>query len=142
MEAFEDLDKIEITAVTFEVVPQGVYDAQITNITKVIGKKFQSEEEEVKIQFEFTILDGAESGKKLIRRVNTKLGDTPGKESTLYKLACAALGKKLKRDENGGFSEFHLSDLKNAIVKIVVEVTEKDGKTFNDIVSYMKADNK
>lgn len=138
---YEDIDSIEVTSVDnsdFKAVPEGVYAVQITNIKKVIGKKFKSEEEEVKCLFEFTILDGDHSGEKIFNRVNPKLGDTPGKESTLFKLAGAVNGKKLIRNKDKKF-DFHLTALKDAILQVVVEVTENDGKQYNNIVSYMKA---
>lgn len=131
--AFEDIETIEVTTggQEFTIVPEGTYDVQITNITKKVGKKYMSEEEETVILFEFTILNGDNSGDKLFRRVRPVISNQP-KESNLYKVAKAVL-KEVKPDE------FHLTDLKDALLKAVVEVQEKDGRKFNNIVSFMKA---
>lgn len=129
--AYEGIDEVEIsTGTEFKTIPEGTYNVQVTNITKKIGKKYQSEEEEIVLLFEFTILDGDLAGEKLFRRVRPILSNQP-KESNLWKVAKAIL-------KTVDPKEFHVSDMKDAILKVVVEVTEKDGKQFNNIVSFMK----
>jgi hypothetical protein len=136
----EEIDNIEIKTggSDFETVPEGMYDVQITNIKKVEGKKYMSEEVETKILFEFTILDGEQSGQKVFQRVRPVLSIKP-KPSKLYELVCAATGKKLTEGE---FKEFHLSPLKDLILSVVVVETEKNGTRYNNIASFLKKSKK
>ncbi len=127
---FDDIDKIQITAgPDSDPLPEDVYDARITDMKLVEGKKFQSEELEKKILFEFTVTKGDFKNQKVYTRVRPKLSSEP-KPSNLWKLASAALGQDPDK------SKFHIHDLAEADLRISVTINERG---YNQILGYMKA---
>lgn len=134
-EGIEDLVIETTEGKTYTVVPEGVYDVQVTNISTITTKKFQSTEEENVFLFEFTIIEGEQKGNKVFRRIRPRLGVEP-KESNLYKVACAILGKKLTKED---FPNFHISDLKDGICKVVVEITKKGDNEYSNVTNFIKA---
>ena len=135
----DDLDSIEITKTQFEVLPAGIYPVTISKITKVQSPVYgKPEEMETKLNVEFSIIEGDHSGKKLFRRMRTKLA-SGSKPSTLFTLWKATEGKELTAEE---MENFHLSNMLGRFLKVVVDQVEKNGKKFNNITAFWPLETK
>ena len=136
---YKELDDINIQkgGAEYDPLPEDVYLVKITKIDKIQDKKWQSDQLETKLNFEFSLLSEEYKGRKLYRKVRPVLSYQP-KESNLYSIACAALRFKLGDKD---FEEFHLSNLMDKELRVSTAVVEKNGKKYNNIAAFLKSKN-
>jgi hypothetical protein len=120
----------------YELLPEGMYQCEIVDITIKTERAWESDDEEDKFNFTFAIVDGQYKSRLLWKsaRIIMSAGWEKGSPSWLYKIYCAAVGKKLTDDEAQGVS----SDMINALIGkqvllVVVQKPKKDGTLKNSI---------
>lgn len=132
----DSLDQIAISfggGVSYEVIPEDVYEVVIASITPKEAKKYMSEEMETVLLVEFVIVGGEHEGAKIFKRVRPKLGINP-KPSNLYQVWAATLGKNPGEDS---FPDFHLSNLIGKQLRVTVTNTQKGDLTYNNVNTMM-----
>jgi hypothetical protein len=133
-----DLNDIQVdVAQDFDVLPEDMYEVTISKIEPAERKKYQSEEKETVLKFEYTILKGEFKDRRLFQTIRPKLGagEKTGKSSNLYKLWCAVEGRKFTKDD---FPSFHLKALLFRNLKVVTENKEVGDKTYANISTFLK----
>lgn len=136
---------IKVSDNNFSTIPSDKYTTQITDVNlKDQFNSFKQIEEQVLV-FEFTILDNktleengeTESlrGRKLWKRTSLSLNT----KSWLYKLASAALGHEMTKDEQEAFQPEMIIDKQVDVLVDVVDGTGKNaGNKYSNIVSFAK----
>lgn len=123
----------------FDPIPEGMYQCRISAIKEVEGKKYMSSEMEMKIQFEFTILEGVAVKRKIWKKIAPKFSEPyeGGKPSGLYILLRNVLGRIPTR------TDATVDSINNLIGKqvlcIIKQDTGKDGKLYNNISDFLPA---
>jgi hypothetical protein len=139
--------KVEIkTGGNFDPIPMDKYTVQIVDVNLVTQLKFQSTEEEEVLNYQFTVLDdkemevtsdggekatGTTRGRNLWKRCRLAMNN----RSWLGKLAKAALGRDLTKEEVAGFDPESI--IGKQVDVMVEQSASKDGqKIFNNIVAF------
>ena len=133
----ENVANVKSQAAEFAPLPQGVYEAQVIDVT------FKPKEEAKPSQYEpkdkFWILlgilnEGETRGRLLTHFVSTSFnaGFSKGQPSKLYEFACAVMGQKL--DDKLGID---VNTLIGGSLQIVVKHGETNGKVYANIVEVM-----
>lgn len=139
-----DGKKVEIKASEFDPIPMDKYTTQIVDVNLITQLKYQSTEEEEVLNYQFAILDDkpmeTSSGEKASTRGRflwKRCRLTFNKRSWLGKLAIAAIGRDLTKEE---IADFDVESLVGKQVDVMVEQKEsKDGtKIFNNVVTFNK----
>jgi len=133
----ENVASVKSQATEFKPLPQGVYEAQVVDIT------FKAKEEAKPSQYapkdKFWILlgvlnEGENRGRLLTHFVSTSFnaGFSKGQPSKLYEFACAVMSQKL--DDKTGID---VNTLIGGTLQIVVKHSEFNGKVYANIVEVM-----
>lgn len=139
--------KVEIkSGGNFDPLPMDKYTVQCVDVEAIMQAKFKSSEEEEVLNYRFIVLDdkpmestnedgevveASTRGKYLWKRVRPVMND----KSWLYKLAVAAMGRTLTKDEA---KKLDLESIVGKQVDVMVEQVHKDEKVFVNIVSFGK----
>lgn len=124
------------TGTDYPVVPEDVYVAELVDVTLKEGIKTQWGLKD-KFYFYFGILNDSEQrGARVLHTVSTAFnaGFQGGQPSGLYKLSCALTGETL--DDKEGID---VNTLIGKRAKLVIKVSQKDGKTYANVAETMKA---
>lgn len=129
---------VQDTGGEFELLPEGMYTAQVTDINLEEGVESKYGKKD-KFYFTLGILDEEERAKKLMHFTTTayNAGFTGGSSSKLYDTACAIMGEQLDAEQ-----PLDVNTLIGGRLRIVVkhQVSKKDGKTYANITEVMKSD--
>lgn len=125
----------------WSLIPEDVYQAQITDISEDVSE-FKGEKKEV-FKFEFTIIEpGAHYGRKLWKN-GSRVAPCPsstGKAPLTWKVASAVLKHPLTEEEGKSFTVKDLNALIDQQIRINVSVTPpKDGKQYNNVEAFLMA---
>lgn len=128
----------------FDTLPMDKYTVQCIDVNLVKQQKFQSNEEEDVLNYQFVVLDNktlpkkegeteekSTRGKYLWKRCRLALND----RSWLGKLAKAAFGRDLAKGE---IETFDVEAIVGKQIDVMVEEVTKNEKTYNNIVSFNK----
>lgn len=115
----------------FELLETGAYSAICVGLTKREFKKYKSEELEPKFQFIFQVVDG--DTKHYLRSL--PLRNVINEKSNLFLFLNGWLGVSLEKASEG----IDLGKTVGLKAQIVVDVQERDGKSYNVISNVLKA---
>jgi Protein of unknown function (DUF669) len=125
----------------FELLPEDKYEVEITDVEVKENKVYQKEETEDVFNFTFAITKGEYKGRILWQnaRMIMSAGWDKGNPSTLYRIYCAATGKKISPDETAAVT----ADMINGTIgkKLAVVVSQKpkqDGTLKNVITNFLE----
>lgn len=129
---------IENKGGNFDVVPEGIYTAQIADVVLKKNQKGYKGKLVDKLWFKLGILDEEQRGLSVLHSVSTAFtaGFSGGQASKLYDLACAVAGEKL--DDKS----LDVNTLIGGRLRIVVKHKEVNGKTYVNVAEVMKVDAK
>lgn len=115
----------------FELLETGAYSAICVGLTKREFKKFKSEDTEPKFQFIFQVVDG--DTKHYLRTLPYR--NVINEKSNLFQFLNSWLGVSLEKASEG----IDLGKTVGLKAQIVVDVQERDGKSYNVISNVLKA---
>lgn len=115
----------------FELLETGAYSAVCVGLTKREFKKFKSEDTEPKFQFIFQVVDG--DTKHYLRTLPYR--NVINEKSNLFQFLNSWLGVSLEKASDG----IDLGKTVGLKAQIVVDVQERDGKSYNVISNVLKA---
>lgn len=136
-------------------IPPDVYQTEITNIEYKVEKNIYKErepdpakkasmsDEKQFINFEFTIIEiGPHYGRKVWQKMSPVKPYPPsnnGKETWVYRLACAMEGHPMTRDEADRYAASNINGYIHGQLRVTVKnVLSKDGsKTYNNVESFL-----
>lgn len=134
----ENVANVKSQAVDFKPLPQGVYEAQVIDITFKPKEEAKPSKYEAKDKFWILlgVLNAGENrGRLLTHFVTTSFnaGFSGGKSSKLYDFAVAVMGQKL--DDKSGID---VNTLVGGTLQIVVKHTTVGDTTYANIVEVME----
>lgn len=115
----------------FELLETGAYSAVCVGLTKREFKKYKSDELEPKFQFVFQVVDG--DTKHYLRTLPYR--NVINEKSNLFQFLNGWLGVSLEKASEG----IDLGKTVGLKAQIVVDVQERDGKSYNVISNVLKA---
>jgi hypothetical protein len=121
---------------TIEVLPEGIYQVVIDDISDVKGTAYKSDKEVTQLEWTFRVLEGEQKDKVIKKWTSTAYAPAKAgrKESNLFSIVTKACHTQLNPEE------LHLSSLIGKQIKIVVsEYTNEAGYERNRIDSFMEA---
>jgi hypothetical protein len=140
----------------YPVLPAGIYSVEIQAIESGLQRPFGAKEGEPETEpfyrFTFLVLGDAVSGDKSeyrgrklwSKRAKAVLPIPPEgkmKPSLVYRVARAVLRRDITYDEASKWTIKEINDLEGCQLQLMVTITPpKDGKTYNEIVEFMKVD--
>jgi len=128
-------------------LPKNIYQTELLALDLVDAKGKYAKEGDKNFQFQFTILEGRDKDEDLRGRnvwnnfVPTSLYIGKNGKNVLYQIVEAFIGRELTpAEEATGLSGAMLNKFIGRQIKIFIDHRVKDGKTYNNITSYMPAE--
>jgi len=115
----------------FELLETGAYSAVCVGLTKREFKRFKSDETEPKFQFIFQVVDG--DTKHYLRTLPFR--NVINEKSNLFQFLSSWLGVTLEKASAG----IDLGKTVGLKAQLVVDIQERDGKSYNVISNVLKA---
>jgi hypothetical protein len=128
--------KYGVSTNSFEILEAGRYTLTLSEIVETVGKKYQSEEEEVRLKWKFQTAEERNSdGEPYTVFYFTKCIYTTHEKNKLGKVIKGLYGKALSIEE---FNKIDSDELIGKKVDVLVENNERpDGRTFTNITSFL-----
>ena len=128
--------KYSINTNSFEILEAGRYTLTLSEIVETVGKKYQSEEEEVRLKWKFQTAEERNSdGEAYTVFYFTKCVYTTHEKNKLGKVIKGLYGRALTIEE---FNKIDSDELIGKKVDVLVENNERpDGRIFTNITSFI-----
>jgi hypothetical protein len=134
-------------AKVYPPLPKNIYQVELLSIDLKDAKGKYAKPGDKNFQFQFTLLSGKDKDEDLRGRnvwnnfVPTALYVGKNGKNALYQIVEAFLGRELTpQEEAEGLSGALLNSFIGKQIKIFIDHRIKDGKTYNNITSYMPAE--
>jgi len=129
-------NKYNVKTNNFEILEPGRYTLELTEIAESIGKKYQSEEEEVRLKWKFqTIKERNSENEAFTVFFFTRTIFTTHEKNKLNKVIKGLFGKQLSVEE---FNKIDSDELIGKRVDVLVENNERpDGRVFTNITTFI-----
>lgn len=125
-------------------IPEDVYQVELLDITETEGKKYQSNEKEAQLKFQFVLLEGKDGeldlrGQRSVWQNFVPIFLYEGKngKNRLYQIVEAIIGRELTREEEARLDFQFLNKLVGRQCRLTIKHKKDGDKVYNNIDSYL-----